>query len=113
MPGGDAEAGIPVILDVVGLTTALINRGAVLTGEELTVALFQVPGDDGPLLLDALHRHRLVTDTAVSQVVGLAWSNAEYPDRILSRGRWRGLFAAAGYTEDGRRVPRIGGRPAR
>ncbi|MCR6488365.1 hypothetical protein M8542_36600 [Amycolatopsis sp. OK19-0408] len=106
LSGGHAEAGIPVILDVVGLATALIDRGAVLSAEELTVALFRVPGDEGPVLLDALHRHRLVTDLAVSRVVGLVWSSAEYPDRVLTRTRWRVLFAAAGYTEDGHQVPR-------
>ncbi|WP_410583878.1 hypothetical protein [Amycolatopsis sp. lyj-108] len=97
---------IPVILEVVELAAHLINRSDTLTTEQLAVALYRVPGDDMPVLLDALHRHQLVTDHALSGFVGLAWSNAERPDLALPRDRWRTLFAAAGYTEDGRRVPR-------
>lgn len=102
----DADLGIPVILDVVPLASHLIDRGAVLTGDQLAVALYRVPGDDMPVLLDTLHRHRLITDQDLSGVVGLAWSNAERPDLALGHDRWRALFTAAGYTDDGRRVPR-------
>ncbi|OXM50251.1 hypothetical protein CFP71_27850 [Amycolatopsis thailandensis] len=102
----DTDLGIPVILDVVSLATHFIDRGAVLTGDQLAIALYRVPGDDMPVLLDALHRHRLINDHNLSGVVGLAWSNAERPDLALSRDSWRTLFTAAGYTDDGRRVPR-------
>ncbi|KFZ80846.1 hypothetical protein ED92_11030 [Amycolatopsis sp. MJM2582] len=98
--------GIPVILEAVALATHLITRGVALTTDQLAVALYRVPGDDMPVLLDALHRHRLITDHALSCFVGPAWSHAERPDLTLPRHRWRALFTAAGYTEDGRRVPR-------
>ncbi|RSM80477.1 hypothetical protein DL991_10125 [Amycolatopsis sp. WAC 01375] len=100
------DLGIPVIFDVVALATHLIKRGVTLTTDQLAVAVYRVPGDDMPVLLDTLHRHRLITDHALSGFVGLAWSHAERPDLALSRDRWRTLFTAAGYTEDGRRVPR-------
>ncbi|WP_161780854.1 hypothetical protein [Amycolatopsis orientalis] len=56
-----------------------------------------MPGDDMPVLLNALHRHRLITDHTLSGFVGLAWSHAERPDLALSRGRWRTLVTAAGH----------------
>ncbi|MFJ7219956.1 hypothetical protein [Amycolatopsis sp. NPDC098790] len=101
-----AADGIPVIFDVAALAAHLVDRATTLTVDELTVVLFRVPGDDGPVLLDVLHRHRLITDLDLGRYVGLAWAMAERPDRALSRGRWRQLFTAAGYTEDGHRVPR-------
>jgi hypothetical protein len=105
-PTSGADVGVPVIFDVVALATTLIERGAALALEELEVALFRVPGDDGPVLLDALHRHQLITDLGLSRFVGHVWSAAESPDRALGHDRWRELFAAASYTEDGHRVPR-------
>ncbi|UUV32345.1 hypothetical protein NQK81_02505 [Amycolatopsis roodepoortensis] len=103
-PPGDLS--IPVILEVVALATHLIDNGVVLTTDQLAVALYRVPRDDMPVLLDALYRHQLITDHDLSGFVGLAWSNAERPDLALPRDRWRTLFAAAGYTDDGPRVPR-------
>ncbi|MFK0244510.1 hypothetical protein ACIQUM_07415 [Amycolatopsis azurea] len=97
---------IPVILELVPLATCLITRGAVLTIDQLATALYRLPGDDMPVLLDALYRHRLITDHTLSGFVGLAWSNAERPDLTLGHDRWRTLFTAAGYTDDGRRTPR-------
>ncbi|WP_037311900.1 hypothetical protein [Amycolatopsis orientalis] len=90
------DLGIPVIVEVVALATHLIKRGVALTTDQLAVAPYRVPGDDMPVLLNALHRHRLITDHTLSDFVGLAWSHAERPDLALSRGRWRTLFTAAG-----------------
>jgi hypothetical protein len=37
-----------------------------LSGDELAVALSRVPGSDGRVLLNALHRHRVITDLDLS-----------------------------------------------
>ncbi|MFI6030713.1 hypothetical protein [Amycolatopsis magusensis] len=96
----------PVGVDVVPRVAPLLDRASLLAPDELAVALMRISGDDGPVLLDALYQHRLVSDQVLSCFVGLAWAGAEFPDRVLGRDRWRELFAAAGYTEDGLRVPR-------
>ena len=93
------DLGIPVIVEVVALATHLIKRGVALTTDQLAVALYRVPGDDMPVLLNALHRHRLITDHTLSGFVGLAWSHAERPDLALSRGRWRTLVTVADRDE--------------
>ncbi|MGW2259074.1 hypothetical protein ACWCXE_14755 [Streptomyces sp. NPDC001780] len=57
---------------------------------------------DGPaLLFDAWFGYVIDAGTLAAHI-GRVWSMAEYPDAALDRPAWRRLFAAAGFTADGR-----------
>ncbi|WP_215545079.1 hypothetical protein [Amycolatopsis sp. CA-230715] len=86
---------------MVELLTFLVRRSTPLTADEVDTTLVRVGRCDGPLLLDRLHHHQLITSDEVTRYVGNVWSMAEYPDQALSHTRWRELFRLAGYTVDG------------
>jgi hypothetical protein len=59
-----------------------------------------------PGLLSAAWHLRKITLGTLQAQVGPSWSGAEFPDRLMTRQLWRGLFAAAGFTVDGVPAPR-------
>jgi len=88
---------------------ALAQHGQPLTTDELAVRLARAGRDYGPALLSAAWQQQYIDQAVLAAHVGDVWSGAEYPDRMLERDEWRALFAAAGYTVNGRPAPRPDG----
>ncbi|MGK3110639.1 hypothetical protein [Streptomyces sp. WAC05858] len=64
---------------------------------------------DGPALLFDAWVGETIDARTLAAHVGCVWSMAEYPDAALDRPAWRTLFAAAGFTTDGRSAERPAG----
>ncbi|MGC7095387.1 hypothetical protein ACPZ19_12030 [Amycolatopsis lurida] len=88
------------------MVALLAEAGDRLDVERTHLAVCRLPREDGPVLLYQLHRLELLEEGALAGVVGLVWAMAERPDAVLGHRRWLTLFTNAGYTHDGRTVPR-------
>ncbi|MEW1552346.1 hypothetical protein, partial [Streptomyces tsukubensis] len=95
--------------EAVAAVAEAARRGDQLDAEEFMGLLIRAGRLEGPGLLSAAWSTGAITAATLAVHVGRVWSMAEYPDAALDRPVWTELFAAAGFTADGRPVA----RPAR
>jgi hypothetical protein len=77
-----------------------------LTTDELETLISRAGRNEGPVFLATAYAENLVEADTVTALVGGIWSSAEFPDRYLDHGTWRGLFNVAGFTIDGKPAER-------
>lgn len=96
--------GVPVDLAAQAFTavTEAAARGELLGAGPLGDLLLLAERLDGPALLHTAWSSGAIDAHVLAVHVGRVWSMAEYPDAALGHPVWRRLFAAAGYTADGR-----------
>ncbi|MGY1548283.1 hypothetical protein [Streptomyces sp. MN6] len=80
--------------------------GELLDAGRFAELLLMVGRLDGPALLFDAWSGETIDASTLTAHVGQVWSMAEYPDAALDRPAWRRLFAAAGFTTDGRPAER-------
>lgn len=97
---------VPYVFQVGPMVAALTTLAPPLTAEEISAACGRVGRNWAPDLLDHLFDSACLTTAAAATAVAEAWSDAEFPEHILGRNRWRKLFKFAGYNVDGRPAPR-------
>jgi hypothetical protein len=106
----DRAPGLGELRDLTAEAVAAVaeaaRRGHRLGAEEFTALLVRAGRLEGPALLSTAWSTGTITAATLAVHVGRVWSMAEYPDAALDRPLWSQLFAAAGFTADGRPGPR-------
>lgn len=86
-----------------------VEHGELLDAGRFAGLLLRAGRLEGPALLCKAWSGGVIGVGIFVAQVGRVWSMAEYPDAALDRETWRTLFAAAGFTVDGRPAERPAG----
>src|SRR5487761_1177695 len=77
-----------------------------LTAAEFMTISLRAGRIHGPALLWNAVLLKVISEDALTSVIGEVWSMAEYPERCLTRRDWLEFFGRAGFTVNGKPAPR-------
>lgn len=89
-----------------GLRLRARELGGPCSPEAVVSALYQVDRVERPYVLTLGFDLGVVSLEALRANLGPVWNVAEYPERTMSRTRWRQYFSRIGFTVDGQAAER-------